>query len=116
MRLHELPINERPRERLLAHGAEALTDTELLAILLHTGTTGISVIELADSVISRFGSLGRLMTAPAQALQDIKGLGPAKLSKMLAVLELGRRCYASELKGRPVFQSPQALKQFLLSH
>lgn len=116
MRLNELPISERPRERLLAHGAAALTDAELLAILLHTGTTGMSVIELADSIIARFGSLARLMTAPVQALQDIRGLGPAKRSQMLAVLELGRRCYAGELKTRPVFKSPLALKQFLLTH
>ena len=115
MRFKELPVTERPRERLLALGAEALTDAELVAILLHTGTAGMNVIELAESIISRFGSLGKLMTAPARALNDIKGLGPAKRSTMLAVLELSKRCHAIELKSRPVFGSPQALKQFLLT-
>lgn len=116
MRFKELPVTERPRERLLSLGAEALTDAELLAILLHTGTAGMNVIELAESIITRFGSLGRLMTAPARALNDIKGLGPAKRSTLLAVLELSKRCHSGELASRPVFKSPQALKQFLLTH
>ena len=115
MRFNDLPISERPRERLLRLGAQALSDVELLAIVLHTGTAGLSVTELAESIIARFGSLGRLMTASPQALGQIKGLGPAKRSQMLAVLELGLRCHAGELKARPVFRSPQALKQFLLT-
>lgn len=113
MRINDLPAGERPRERLLALGAEALTDVELLAILLHTGTTGMGVVQMAESIIARFGSLGKLMTAPARALNDIKGLGPAKRSQMLAVLELGRRCYAGEIKTQPIFQTPKSLHHFL---
>ena len=86
MRISDLPSGERPRERLLSLGAEALTDVELLAIVLHTGTTGMGVVQMAESIITKFGSLGKLMTAPALALNDIKGLGPAKRSQMLAVL------------------------------
>jgi DNA repair protein RadC len=111
-----MPICSRPRERLLTLGAAALTDAELLAILLHTGTTGVSVVELAENITARFGSLARLMSASAPALEGIKGLGPAKRSQLLAVLELARRCYTSDLKSRPVFNSPQSLKQFLRAH
>ncbi len=113
MQISDLPAGERPRERLLTLGAEALTDAELLAILLHTGTTGMGVVQMAESIIARFGSLGKLMTAPARALNDIKGLGPAKRSQMLAVLELGRRCYAGEIKTHPIFQTPKSLHHFL---
>ena len=113
MRITDLPTSARPRERLLSLGAEALTDAELLAILLHTGTTGLSAIELAESITARFGSLARLMNASVRSLSGIKGLGPAKRSQLLAVLELARRSHTDELKSRPVFKSPQSLKQFL---
>jgi DNA repair protein RadC len=73
----------------------------------------MGVIQMAESIITQFGSLGKLMTAPARALNDIKGLGPAKRSQMLAVLELGRRCFAGEMKAQPVFTSPKSLEQFL---
>ncbi len=116
MRITDMPACARPRERLLSQGVEALTDAELLAILLHTGTRGISAIELAQHIITHTGSLSRLMTAPAGALDNIKGLGPAKRSQLLAVLELARRSYADPLKVQPVFESPQSLKQFLRSH
>ncbi len=116
MRITDMPACARPRERLLSQGVEALTDAELLAILLHTGTRGISAIELAQHIITHTGSLSRLMTAPAGALDNIKGLGPAKRSQLLAVLELARRSYADQLKVQPVFESPQSLKQFLRSH
>ncbi len=116
MRITDMPACARPRERLLSQGVEALTDAELLAILLHTGTRGISAIELAQHIITHTGSLSRLMTAPAGALDGIKGLGPAKRSQLLAVLELARRSYADQLKVQPVFESPQSLKQFLRSH
>ena len=116
MRIMDMPAATRPRERLLAQGVEALTDAELLAILLHTGTRGLSAIELAQSIINHSGSLSRLMAAPSSALEGIKGLGPAKRSQLLAVLELARRSYADQLKEQPVFESPQSLKQFLRAH
>ena len=116
MRITDMPTCARPRERLLSQGVEALTDAELLAILLHTGTRGLSAIELAQHIITHTGSLSRLMTAPAGTLEGIRGLGPAKRSQLLAVLELSRRSYADQLKAQPVFESPQALKQFLYSH
>lgn len=113
MRITDMPACARPRERLLAQGAQALTNPELLAILLRTGTRGQSAIELAQSIIDHSGSLARLMTAPARALEGIKGLGPAKRSQLLAVLELARRSFADSLEQQPVFESPQSLKHFL---
>ncbi len=85
------PEDERPRERLLARGAEALTDAELLAILLRVGVQGKSAVELGRELILRFGSLQAMMVAPLTAWEDIKGLGDAKLAQLLAALELGRR-------------------------
>ncbi len=116
MRITDMPACARPRERLLSQGVDALTDAELLAILLRTGTRGQSAIELAQSIIDRAGSLARLMTAPAGALSGIRGLGPAKRSQLLAVLALARRSYTDQLKDQPVFESPHSLRQFLHLH
>ncbi len=116
MRITDLPAGARPRERLLSLGAESLNDAELLAILLHTGTQGLSAIELAESVIARFGSLARLMTAPLRSLHGIRGLGPAKRAQLLAVLELARRCHLNALTVQPVFTSPESLKNFLRTY
>jgi DNA repair protein RadC len=116
MRIQDMPACTRPRERLLSQGVETLTDAELLAILLRTGTYGLSAIALAQSIIDQSGSLARLMTAPVEALQGIKGLGPVKRSQLLATLELARRSYAEQLKTQAVLESTQSLKHFLHSH
>jgi DNA repair protein RadC len=85
------PEDERPRERLLSRGAEALTDAELLAILLRVGVQGKSAVQLGRELLLRFGSLQAMMSAPLTAWNDIKGLKEAKLAQLLAALELGRR-------------------------
>lgn len=85
------PTDECPRERLLARGPEALTDAELLAILLRTGLEGKNAVELGREILLHFGSVPAMMTAPLTAWRDIKGLGAAKLAQVLAALELGRR-------------------------
>lgn len=113
MRMNELPAGLRPRERLLSQGAEQLSDEELLAILLRTGTAGLDVMSLARAVIERSGSLAKLMTASPDTLSGIKGLGPAKMCQLLAVLELGRRAFSNQLKTGSVLDSPQAVRQFL---
>lgn len=89
--ISEWPEDERPRERLLAHGAHALTDAELLAILLRVGVQGKSAVELGRELIRRFGSLQAMMSAPLSAWDGIKGLGAAKIAQLQAALELGRR-------------------------
>lgn len=89
--ISEWPEDERPRERLLARGAHALTDAELIAILLRVGVQGKSAVEMARELFARFGSLPAMMAAPLSAWEGIKGLGTAKLAQLQAALELGRR-------------------------
>lgn len=85
------PHDERPRERLLSRGPHALTDAELIAILLRVGVQGKSAVELARELLKRFGSIRAMMTAPLAAWEGIKGLGQAKVAQMLAALEISRR-------------------------
>ena len=85
------PEDERPRERLLSRGSHALTDGELIGILLRVGVRGKSAVELGRELIKRFGSLHAMMTAPLDAWRGIKGLGTAKVAQLQAALELGRR-------------------------
>lgn len=85
------PEDERPRERLLSRGPHALTDAELLAILLHVGVQGKSAVELGRDILQHFGSLQTMMAAPLADWQGLKGLGKAKIAQLQAALELGRR-------------------------
>jgi DNA repair protein RadC len=85
------PADERPRERLIARGPHALTDAELVAILLRVGMHGKSAIELGREILTRFGSIKGMMHAPLDGWQEIKGLGNAKVAQLQAAMELGRR-------------------------
>lgn len=116
MAISDWPQDQRPRERLFAAGAQALSDPELLALFLRTGVSGKSAIDLGRDMLAHFGSLGKLFTASQQEMKHIKGIGPAKLALMQAVLELARRIYSEELRAGPVLQSPQAVSQFLQLH
>lgn len=109
----DLPAALRPREKLLHQGSAALADTELLALLLRTGLKGQGVLQLAQSLLDRFGGLAGLLRAEAADLKAVKGLGPAKRAEIVAVLEIARRALATQLKARPVFDSPQAVKDYL---
>lgn len=111
--MKDLPPELRPREKLLSHGPAALQDAELLAILLRTGTAGNGVLQMAQQLLDRFQGLGGLLRADGKALATVKGLGPAKRAELLAVLELARRTLAAEMVRRPVFDSPQAVRDFL---
>ncbi|MET3605829.1 DNA repair protein RadC [Sphaerotilus sulfidivorans] len=111
--MKDLPPELRPREKLLSHGPAALQDAELLAILLRTGTAGNGVLQMAQQLLDRFQGLGGLLRADGTALATVKGLGPAKRAELLAVLELARRTLAAEMVRRPVFDSPQAVRDFL---
>ena len=111
--LKSLPIDARPREKLLARGPSALSDAELLALLLRTGMAGKHVIQLAQELLDRFGGVGGLLHTGAEALKVIKGLGPAKRAEVVAVLELARRALAQELKQKPMFDSPKAVREYL---
>jgi DNA repair protein RadC len=110
MAISDLRPEERPRERLLARGAHALSDAELVAILLRTGLRGKSAIELADELIRRFGSMGKMLESD---LRGIKGLGPAKTAQFAAALEILRRSLEEKLKERSALTSPGAVRDYL---
>ena len=116
MLLKDLPSEARPRERLLALGAAALADVELLALLLRTGFKGKSVLSLAEQLLAEFGGMAGLLQAQAEDLRRVKGLGPAKRAELVAVLELARRALAQKLKERPAFQTPCQIKDYLRLH
>jgi DNA repair protein RadC len=85
------PEDERPRERLLARGSHAVTDAELIGILLRVGIRGTNAVEFGRMLLQHFGSLQGMMSAPKEAWNGIKGLGNAKSAQLQAALELGRR-------------------------
>ncbi|MDR2127583.1 MAG: DNA repair protein RadC [Burkholderiaceae bacterium] len=114
MPLKDLPPDARPREKLLTRGADALSDAELLALLLRTGTAGRGVLQMAQELLTHFGGLAGLLHTSARDLQQFKGLGgPAKRAALLAVLALARRAMAEELKTRPLLGDPQAVHAYL---
>ena len=116
MSMKDLPADARPREKLLARGPQALSDVELLAILLRTGMAGKNVFQLAQELLTTFGGLSGLLNAGTAELQMVKGLGPAKRAEVAAVLELARRGLAEQLKERQAFSTPGAVKQYLQLH
>lgn len=113
MPLKDLPPDARPREKLLARGPGALSDAELLALLLRTGLAGKGVLQLAQELIDCFGGMAGLLHASADDLKRIKGLGPAKRAELVAVLELARRALAEQLRERAALDTPQAVKDYL---
>lgn len=113
MPLNHLPPEARPREKLLARGPQALADAELLALLLRTGIQGLPVLQLAQQLLDDFGGWSGLLHAGVPDLAKVKGLGPAKRAEIAAVLEIARRSLLQELAQRPVFDAPEAVKQYL---
>ena len=97
MAIKDWPADERPREKLLQHGANILSDAELLAIFLRVGVKGISAVELAKNLLSSFGSLRALLEANQKDFCQHHGLGPAKFVQLQAVLEMSRRHLESTL-------------------
>jgi DNA repair protein RadC len=117
MPLKDLPPDARPREKLLARGPGALSDAELLALLLRTGTAGRGVLTMAQELLDRFDGIAGLLNAGLDDLKTFKGLGgPAKRAELAAVLELARRALAEQLRERAVFSTPGAVKQYLQLH
>ncbi|KOC88014.1 RadC family protein [Winslowiella iniecta] len=104
-----------PREKLQQRGAGALTDAELLAIFLRTGSVGQDVMTLAGQLLLQFGSLYQVMTADRQAMMAVKGVGDAKLAQLHAVAELGRRFFRASMAREDALENPQATHQYLLS-
>jgi DNA repair protein RadC len=112
MAISDWPPAERPRERLLAQGAAALSDAELLAILLRTGMRGKSAVELARELLGDFKGLGGLLGA-GDRLAGVKGLGAAKRAQLSAVLELAKRSINEDLKSGSALTSPGAVRDYL---
>ena len=113
MLLKDLPQEARPREKLLSRGPAALSDAELLALLLRSGIQGKNVLQLAQELVDRFGGVAGLLHTPAEALKTVKGLGPAKRAELVAVLELARRALVQQLTQKPLFNTPQAVRDYL---
>jgi DNA repair protein RadC len=111
--IKDWPEGERPRERLLADGPQALSDAELLAVCLRTGTSGRSAIDLGRAALARFGGLSGLFAAPASALTEIDGLGPAKSAQLQAVLEIARRVLHEDVRRDTVLNSPGKVREYL---
>lgn len=107
----------RPRRKLLVAGPKALTDSELIAVLLRTGAPGKTVHCLAQSLLEEFGGIAGLLYASSDGLAQFRGLGGAsRRAELLAVLELARRALGQQLRTREVFSSPDAVKHFLQLH
>lgn len=114
MSIRDWPEGERPRERLLRAGAQALSDAELLAIYLRVGVRGKSAIDLARDLLHRFdGHLGRLAEAGLRELSGVPGIGPAKAAQLKASFELSRRALAQEMTATDNFSSPALVRRWL---
>jgi DNA repair protein RadC len=113
MSITDWPAEQRPRERLIKHGATMLSDAELLALFLRVGVKGKSAVQLANETLSHFGSLHNMFTAPLTSFSLINGLGPAKFAQLQAVLELAKRALSENLQEGSVLNSPQSVKNYL---
>lgn len=111
--IRELADDERPRERLLKHGPEVLSDAELIAIVLRSGMPGENVVDMARGLLDAAGGLAGVARADPRALQRTKGLGPAKAAQIAAALELGRRAGQIEPGDRPLLTTPEAVYSFM---
>jgi len=109
--IHELPLEERPREKLIERGAAALSDSELIAILLRTGVQGSNAVEVARHLLLKFGSLAALSRCSVSELSEIKGVGPAKAVQLAAAFGLGARL-AREVFSQTAMDCPQQIYDF----
>jgi DNA repair protein RadC len=112
-RIHDMAAHERPRERLVSAGADALRDAELIAILLRTGVPGASAVSVAEELLKTFRSLGELARAPVDDLRRIKGVGRDKAIALKAAFTLAQRM-AAELHGEaPLLDTPERVADYL---
>ncbi len=115
MAITDWPINERPREKLLNHGANSLSDAELLAIFLRVGMRGKTALDLARDLINYYGNLKSLLMSSEADFCAFPGMGPAKYVQLQASLEMSKRFFHNEMCESNIITSPAASKQFLLS-
>ncbi|TVU75386.1 JAB domain-containing protein [Vibrio tasmaniensis] len=115
MPISKMPAESMPREKLLSRGPDSLSDAELLAIFLRTGTQGMNVLELSDKLIKDFGSLRSLFSATEAEFCAHKGMGQAKYVQLQAVLEMTQRYLAETLSRGDALTSPSHTKLYLSS-
>ncbi len=113
--IRKWPVSERPREKLLERGAQALSDAELLALLLGSGTKGHSAVDIARSLIADFGSLRELLSADRPRWKGRLGIGPARYATLMASLELARRHFKESLRTSSALSAPDFTRRFLLA-
>ncbi len=114
MAITDWPASERPREKLMAHGAASLSDAELLAIFLRVGVVGKSAVDLARDLLTQFGSLNGIFAAGESELSQVHGIGNSKYVQLQAIFEMSRRALNEQLQQRDVFQSPQHVRDYLI--
>lgn len=107
------PKEQRPREKLLRQSALAVSDAELLAIVLRTGTRGRNAVQFGQELLNKFGGVAGVFHASAGALHAVPGLGPAKVAQLLALRELAARALAGEMRARPSLSNPDAVRNYL---
>lgn len=113
MAIKDWPDGERPRERLLMHGARALSDAELLAVFLRTGSAGRSAVDVGRAALAHFGGLSALLAATPDGFAQIPGLGPAKYAQVQAIVEIARRALQEDVRRETLLNAPDKVRQYL---
>jgi DNA repair protein RadC len=116
MAITDWPANERPREKMIALGAEMLSDAELLAIFLRIGIKGKTAVDLARDLLSQFGGLNGIYGANLQQLSAIKGMGVSKYVQLQAAFEMCRRALGEQMQEKDMLSSPQQVHDYLTLH
>ena len=114
MAITDWPAAERPREKLIELGAEALSDAELLAIFLRVGVVGKSAVDLARDLLTKFDSLNGIFAATEHELSQVHGIGSSKYVQLQAIFEMSRRALNEQLQQNDVLSSPQAVRDYLV--
>ena len=113
LRLKDQPASERPRERLVARGPDALTHAELIAILLRTGLKGVNVVLVGQNLVQKFGSLNALALASVDELRKVPGIGRDKAATLVAAFALARRMEQERREESPVLDNPLTVVEFM---
>ena len=113
MAITDWPEGERPREKLLSQGPQALSDAELLAIFLRVGVIGKSAVDLARDLLTEFGSLNGIFNASRDALTAVNGMGDSKYVQVQAIFEMARRALSEQMRQRDALTSPQQVRDYL---
>jgi DNA repair protein RadC len=113
MAITDWPANERPREKLLELGVEALSDAELLAIFLRVGVTGKSAVDLARDLLTQFGSLNGIFAAQLSELTQVHGIGNSKYVQLQAIFEMSRRALNEQMQVKDILNSPKQVRDYL---